>query len=147
VRIFNTFGPRMQLHDGRAIPNFMTQAIRGEPITVFGDGGQTRSFCYVDDLIEGILRLLRSDYVGPMNIGNPREMTLLEMAKAIIQIADSPSEVVFRGLPPDDPKVRRPDISLARKVLGWEPKVPVEDGLRRTYEWFRDALDKEQVPR
>jgi nucleoside-diphosphate-sugar epimerase len=125
----------------------MTQAIRGEPITVFGDGGQTRSFCYVDDLIEGILRLLRSDYVGPMNIGNPREMTLLEMAKAIIKLADSPSEIVFRGLPPDDPKVRRPDISLARKVLDWEPRVPVEDGLARTYAWFRDALDKERAAR
>jgi dTDP-glucose 4,6-dehydratase len=147
VRIFNTFGPRMQLHDGRAIPNFMTQAIRGEPITVFGDGGQTRSFCYVDDLIEGILRLLRSDYVGPMNIGNPREMTLLEMATTIIGLADSPSEIVFRGLPPDDPKVRRPDIALARKVLDWEPRVPVEDGLRKTYAWFRDALDKERAAR
>lgn len=147
VRIFNTFGPRMQLHDGRAIPNFMTQAIRGEPITVFGDGGQTRSFCYVDDLIEGILGLLRSDYVGPMNIGNPQEMTLLEMARAIIALADSPSEVVFRGLPPDDPKVRRPDITLARKVLGWEPRVPVQDGLKRTYAWFRDALDKERAGR
>mgnify|MGYP006390564397 FL=1 len=147
VRIFNTFGPRMQLHDGRAIPNFMTQAIRGEPITVFGDGGQTRSFCYVDDLIEGILRLLRSDYVGPVNIGNPQEMSLLEMARAIIRIADSPSEVVYRGLPPDDPKVRRPDITLARRVLKWEPGVPVEDGLRRTYAWFRAALEAELAAR
>ena len=147
VRIFNTFGPRMQLHDGRAIPNFMTQAIRGEPITVFGDGGQTRSFCYVDDLIEGILRLLRSDYVGPVNIGNPQEMSLLEMAKAIIRIADSPSEIVYRGLPPDDPKVRRPDITLARRVLNWEPRVPVEEGLQRTYAWFRAALEAELAAR
>jgi len=147
VRIFNTFGPRMQLHDGRAIPNFMTQAIRGEPITVFGDGGQTRSFCYVDDLIEGILRLLRSDYVGPVNIGNPQEMSLLEMAQAIIRIADSPSEIVYCGLPPDDPKVRRPDITLARRVLKWEPSVPVEDGLRRTYAWFRAALEAELAAR
>jgi len=145
VRIFNTFGPRMQLHDGRAIPNFMTQAIRGEPITVFGDGGQTRSFCYVDDLIEGILRLLQSDYVGPMNIGNPSEMTLLEMAKTIVTLADSPSQLVFRGLPPDDPKVRRPDISMARKVLAWEPQVPIDEGLRRTYAWFRDALEKDRA--
>jgi dTDP-glucose 4,6-dehydratase len=147
VRIFNTFGPRMQLHDGRAIPNFMTQAIRGEPITVFGDGGQTRSFCYVDDLIEGILRLLRSNYVGPVNIGNPQEMSLLEMAQAIIRIADSPSEIVYRGLPPDDPKVRRPDITLARRVLDWEPRVPVEDGLRRTYDWFSAALEAELAAR
>jgi dTDP-glucose 4,6-dehydratase len=143
VRIFNTFGPRMQLHDGRAIPNFMTQAIRGEPITVFGDGSQTRSFCYVDDLIDGILRLLRSDYVGPVNIGNPQEMSLLEMARHIIRISGSPSEVVFRGLPPDDPKVRRPDIALARRVLGWEPRVSIEDGLQRTLAYFRDALAKE----
>jgi dTDP-glucose 4,6-dehydratase len=144
VRIFNTFGPRMQLHDGRAIPNFMTQAIRGEPITVFGDGGQTRSFCYVDDLIEGILRLLRSDYIGPVNIGNPQEMSLLEMARHIIRIAGSKSEVVFRGLPPDDPKVRRPDITLAQRVLGdWAPRIAVEDGLRRTYAYFEEALAEE----
>jgi dTDP-glucose 4,6-dehydratase len=144
VRIFNTFGPRMQLHDGRAIPNFMTQAIRGEPITVFGDGGQTRSFCYVDDLIEGILRLLRSDYVGPVNIGNPQEMSLLAMARDIIRIAESKSELVFRSLPPDDPKVRRPDITLAQRVLdGWAPRVAVEDGLRRTFAYFKEALARE----
>jgi len=147
VRIFNTFGPRMQLADGRAIPNFLCQAIRGEPITVFGDGSQTRSFCYVDDLVEGIWRLLGSDYVGPMNIGNPQEMSLLEMAQAIVRIAGSKSEIVFRGLPPDDPKVRRPDISLARGVLGWEPRVPVEDGLRRTHAWFEKELaDRGRAP-
>jgi dTDP-glucose 4,6-dehydratase len=123
VRIFNTFGPRMQVDDGRAIPNFFSQAIRGEPITVFGDGSQTRSFCFVDDLVEGILRLLRSDHVGPVNIGNPNEMTLLDMARKIISITGSKSQIVFKPLPPDDPKVRRPDITLARKVLGgWEPR-------------------------
>jgi len=147
VRIFNTFGPRMQLHDGRAIPNFMCQAIRGEPLTVFGDGSQTRSFCYVDDLIEGIWRLLGSDYVGPVNIGNPRELSLLEMARKIIEVAGSPSEIVFRGLPPDDPRVRRPDIALAREALGWEPRVPIEQGLRLTHQWFEKALEQtERAP-
>ncbi len=141
VRIFNTFGPRMQLNDGRAIPNFMRQAIRGEPLTVFGDGGQTRSFCYVDDLVDGILRLLRGDYVGPVNIGNPNEMTLLEMARAILAVTGSASEIEYRELPPDDPKVRRPDISLAQRVLdGWAPTVSVEDGLRRTADYFKGAL-------
>ena len=140
VRIFNTFGPRMQLDDGRAIPNFLCQAIRNEAITVFGDGSQTRSFCYVDDLIEGIWRLLNGAETGPMNIGNPEEMSLLEMARTIVRITGSSSEIVFRGLPPDDPKVRRPDISLARRALGWSPQVPVEEGLRRTADWFRKAL-------
>ena len=143
VRIFNTFGPRMQIHDGRAIPNFFSQALRGEPITIFGDGSQTRSFCYVDDLIEGIWRLLNSDYVGPMNIGNPNELSLLEMARAIIRITRSSSELVYRDLPPDDPKVRRPDIALARKTLGWEPRVPVDEGLRRTHAYFEKALAAE----
>jgi len=146
VRIFNTFGPRMQVHDGRAIPNFFSQALRGEPITVFGDGGQTRSFCYVDDLIEGIWRLLNSDYVGPMNIGNPNELSLLEMARTIIRLTGSSSRVVFRDLPPDDPKVRRPDIALARRTLGWEPRVPIEEGLRRTQAYFEKALAAEARP-
>jgi dTDP-glucose 4,6-dehydratase len=146
VRIFNTFGPRMQVHDGRAIPNFFSQALRGEPITVFGEGSQTRSFCYVDDLIEGIWRLLRSDYVGPMNIGNPNELSLLEMAKTIIRITGSRSQLVFKELPPDDPKVRRPDIALARSTLGWEPRVPVEEGLRRTHAYFEKALAAEARP-
>jgi dTDP-glucose 4,6-dehydratase len=142
VRIFNTFGPRMQLNDGRAIPNFMRQAIRAEPITVFGDGSQTRSFCYVDDLIEGILRLLRCGYVGPVNLGNPKEMTLLEMARTILKITGSSSEIQYRELPPDDPKVRRPDIGLAQRVLGgWAPSVSVEEGLRRTADFFKRALD------
>jgi dTDP-glucose 4,6-dehydratase len=143
ARIFNTFGPRMQIHDGRAIPTFFCQALRGEPITVFGDGSQTRSFCYVDDLVEGILRLLRSDHVGPVNVGNPTEMSLLAMARRIVEITGSSSEIVFRPLPADDPKVRRPDISLARRVLGWEPRISIEDGLRRTHDYFVEALARE----
>jgi len=144
VRIFNTFGPRMQIRDGRAIPNFFYQAIRGEPITVYGDGSQTRSFCFVDDLVEGILRLLRCNYVGPVNIGNPNEMSLLDMAKKIIAITDSKSEFVYLPLPPDDPKVRRPDIALARRVLeNWEPKVSVSDGLVRTRDYFVETLARE----
>ena len=144
IRIFNTFGPRMQIRDGRAIPNFFYQAIRGEPITVYGDGSQTRSFCFVDDLVEGILRLLRCNYVGPVNIGNPNEMSLLDMAKKIIAITDSKSELVYRPLPPDDPKVRRPDIALARRVLeNWEPKISVSDGLVRTRDYFVETLERE----
>jgi len=144
VRIFNTFGPRMQINDGRAIPNFFSQAIRNQPITVFGDGSQTRSFCYVDDLVEGIVRLLHSDHVGPVNIGNPNEMSLLDMAKKIIQITGSKSQIVHKSLPPDDPKVRRPDIRLAQRVLGgWEPKVSVDEGLERTRDYFVEALSKE----
>lgn len=144
VRIFNTFGPRMQIRDGRAIPNFFHQAIEGDPITVYGDGSQTRSFCYVDDLVEGILRLLRCGHVGPVNIGNPNEMSLLEMARKIIEITGSKSEIVHRPLPPDDPKVRRPDIELARRVLdGWGPKVSVSDGLVRTRDYFVEALARE----
>ena len=148
VRIFNTFGPRMQIRDGRAIPNFFYQAIRGEPITVYGDGSQTRSFCFVDDLVDGILRLLRCGHAGPVNIGNPNEMSLIDMAKKIIEITGSKSELVYRPLPPDDPKVRRPDIALARRVLeGWEPKVSVSDGLVRTRDYFVDVLDKEAKSR
>jgi dTDP-glucose 4,6-dehydratase len=142
VRIFNTFGPRMRLGDGRAIPTFIPQALNNEPITVFGDGKQTRSFCYVDDTIEGIYRLLVSDYNGPVNIGNPQEMTVLEMAELIIRLTGSKSKIEFRPLPVDDPKVRQPDISLARKILGWEPKVPIEEGLKRTIEWFRTLNDE-----
>ncbi|HME70711.1 MAG TPA: UDP-glucuronic acid decarboxylase family protein [Myxococcota bacterium] len=144
VRIFNTFGPRMQINDGRAIPNFFCQAIRNEAITVFGDGSQTRSFCYVDDLVEGIVRLLHSDHVGPVNIGNPNEMSLLDMAKKIIRITGSKSQIIHKPLPPDDPKVRRPDIRLAQRVLGgWEPKVSVDEGLERTRDYFVEALSKE----
>jgi len=141
ARIFNTFGPRMQIDDGRAIPNFFRQAIRGENLTLFGDGSQTRSFMYVDDLIEGVWRLLRSSYVGPVNIGNPNEMTLRAMAEQVIEITGSASSIETMPLPPDDPKVHRPDISLAQKVLdGWEPKVSIEEGLRRTRDYFIEVL-------
>ena len=134
VRIFNTYGPRMRQHDGRAIPTFLRQALEGKPLTVFGGGKQTRSFCYVDDLIEGIVRLTMSDYHMPVNIGNPAEMTLLELAEVIQRMTGSTSEIVFEGLPEDDPKQRQPDITRARSILDWEPKVSLEEGLRRTLE-------------
>jgi dTDP-glucose 4,6-dehydratase len=134
VRIFNTYGPRMRQHDGRAIPNFIRQALEGKPITIFGDGSQTRSFCFVDDLIDGIFRLTMSDYHMPVNIGNPNEMTLLELADVIQRMTGTTSQLVYEGLPEDDPKVRQPDITRAREVLNWEPKVALEDGLRRTLE-------------
>ncbi len=140
VRIFNTYGPRMRLRDGRVVPAFLQQALQGEPLTVFGDGGQTRSFCYVDDLIEGIWRLLRSDLTTPVNLGNPEEMTIREFADAILRVTGSASPIVHQPLPVDDPKVRQPDITLARTRLGWEPKVPLEEGLRRTVEDFRQRL-------
>ena len=140
VRIFNTYGPRMRLDDGRALPAFMGQALRGEPLTVFGDGSQTRSFCYVDDLVEGIYRLLHSDEKLPVNIGNPREMTILEFAKAVLQITGAKSEIQYKPLPEDDPKIRQPDITRARKILGWEPKVPLEVGLQRTLDYFRGRV-------
>ena len=137
VRIFNTFGPRMRPNDGRAIPNFVRQAIGGAPITVAGDGSQTRSVCFVDDLIEGILRMAASDHAGPINIGNPSEISMKDLAIWIRDLCESTSEVVFIDRPVDDPGVRRPDISLAKAALDWEPVVPVEDGLRKTIEWFR----------
>ena len=140
VRIFNTFGPRMQVDDGRAIPNFFSQALSGQPLTVYGDGSQTRSICYVDDLVEGILRLLRSGYVGPMNIGSQAEVSMLELARMIVDITGSKSEIVFRELPPDDPKVRRPDTSLAERELGWSTAVSAEEGLRRTRDYFVEEL-------
>jgi len=136
VRIFNTYGPHLRPGDGRAIPNFMAQAIAGDPITIYGDGLQTRSFTYIDDEVEGILRLLESDWIGPMNIGNPEEHTILELAHAVIDTIQSGSAIVFEPLPADDPKVRRPDISLAREVLGWEPKVRLREGLARTAVWY-----------
>jgi dTDP-glucose 4,6-dehydratase len=136
VRIFNTFGERMRPDDGRAIPTFIRQALLGEQITVAGDGSQTRSICYVDDLVEGIVRLLHSDHPGPMNIGNPHELSVLELATWIRDLAGSSSDLAFVERPEDDPLVRRPDITLARAVLGWEPKVPIEQGLRRTVDWF-----------
>jgi dTDP-glucose 4,6-dehydratase len=131
VRIFNTYGPRMRPHDGRAIPTFIRQALDNKPITVFGDGSQTRSFCYVDDLIRGLYALASSGEHLPVNIGNPREMTLLELAEAVVRVTGSKSEIVFEALPVDDPQVRQPDITRARQVLGWEPEVELEDGLRR----------------
>ncbi len=141
VRIFNTFGPRMQVDDGRAIPNFFRQAIRGDDVTLFGDGSQTRAFMYVDDLVEGLWRLLHCSHVGPVNIGNPNEMSLLAMAEKIIELTGSESSIVRMPLPPDDPKVRRPDISLARQVLDdWSPRVSVSDGLERTRDYFIEEL-------
>ncbi len=137
VRIFNTYGPRMKKDDGRAIPTLMNQAMRGEPLTIFGDGSQTRSFCYVSDLIEGINRFMLSDFVGPMNLGNPEELTILEMAKKILQITGSGSGMVFRPLPEDDPKQRWPDITKAQKILHWNPAVKLDTGLRETVEWFK----------
>ena len=136
VRIFNTFGPLMRPDDGRAVSNFLTQALAGTPITIYGDGSQTRSFCYVDDEIRGILALLDCDYTGPVNIGNPDEYTILDLATLVLEVTGSTSELVFEPLPVDDPRVRRPDISLARQLLGWEPEVPLRDGLARTAKWF-----------
>jgi dTDP-glucose 4,6-dehydratase len=131
VRIFNTYGPRMRPHDGRAIPTFLRQAMANEPITVFGDGSQTRSFCYVDDLVRGLIALCQSGEHLPVNIGNPAEYTLLELAQQVVDVTGATSEIVFEALPVDDPKVRQPDITRARQLLGWEPQVSLEDGLRR----------------
>lgn len=144
VRIFNTYGPRMRVNDGRAIPAFMSQALRGEDLTVFGDGSQTRSVCYVDDLIEGIYRLLNSDITDPVNIGNPDEIPILQLANEILTATKSTSKIVFRDLPEDDPKIRQPDISRARALLGWEAKVDRSEGLKRTLEYFRRKLDVSQ---
>ena len=140
VRIFNTYGPRMRPNDGRAIPSFVPQALRNEPITVFGDGSQTRSFCYVDDLVDGFYRLLMSDFHEPVNIGNPREMTITELADTIVRATGSKSTINYELLPEDDPKVRQPDISKAREILGWEPKIGLEEGLSRTIPWFRQRI-------
>ncbi len=140
VRIFNTYGPRMRIKDGRAVPNFMTQALLGEDITVYGDGSQTRSFCYVSDEVDGIVRLLFSDVDTPVNIGNPAEMSVLQMAETIVRITGSKSRIVFKPLPEDDPKVRQPDITKAKKLLGWEPKVGLEEGLANTLQYFKDKL-------
>ncbi len=140
VRIFNTYGPRMRLKDGRAVPAFMSQALRHEDVTVFGDGTQTRSFTYITDLVDGIIRLMLSDVNDPVNIGNPREMTIEEIARTIIRMTGSRSRIVYQPLPTDDPKVRQPDITRARTLLGWEPKVPLEEGLVRTIEYFRTKI-------
>ncbi|WP_245644610.1 UDP-glucuronic acid decarboxylase family protein [Nocardioides jensenii] len=141
VRIFNTFGPRMRPNDGRAIPNFVRQSLRGEPITLAGDGSQTRSICYVDDLVDGILALTWSSHSGPMNIGNPHEISMLDLAQWIVKLVGSTSETVHIERPVDDPTVRRPDITLAQRELGWSPQVSAEEGLRRTIEWFRTHPD------
>jgi dTDP-glucose 4,6-dehydratase len=140
VRIFNTYGPRMRLRDGRAVPAFMSQALRNEDVTIFGSGTQTRSFCYVSDLVDGILRLLDSAENDPVNIGNPHEMTIEEIARTIIRMTGSKSRIVYRPLPEDDPKVRQPDITRARTLLGWEPKVGLEEGLTKTLEYFRKKV-------
>lgn len=140
VRIFNTYGPRMRINDGRAIPAFVSQALRGEPITVFGDGSQTRSVCYVNDLVDGIVRLLRSNEVYPVNIGNPDELTMLQLATEIRELVGSKSEIVFKPLPEDDPKIRQPDCTRAQTILGWQATVNRKEGLQRTIEYFREAL-------
>jgi dTDP-glucose 4,6-dehydratase len=139
IRIFNTYGPRMRVEDGRALPAFFSQAIRDEEITVFGDGSQTRSFCFVDDLVEGIYRLLMSDYHLPVNIGNPEEITILDFAREVVDMVGK-GKIVFRPLPKDDPKQRRPDITLARELLGWEPKVGRKEGVAKTYEYFKNVV-------
>jgi dTDP-glucose 4,6-dehydratase len=140
VRIFNTYGPRMRVDDGRAVPSFITQVLRGEPLTVFGDGQQTRSFCYVADLVEGIYRLMMSDVTEPVNIGNPQEMTILELAQTILSLTENRSEITYKPLPVDDPRVRQPDISRAKELLGWEPHMSLREGLERTVAYFRTTL-------
>jgi dTDP-glucose 4,6-dehydratase len=144
ARIFNTYGPRMRLDDGRALPNFMVQALKGEDITVYGDGAQTRSFCYVEDLIDGIKKLLNSDEAEPVNLGNPEEISILDFAKEIVRLTGSRSRIVFNPLPQNDPKVRQPDITKAKRILGWEPKVSREEGLRRTLQYFKGKITASQ---
>jgi UDP-glucuronate decarboxylase len=142
IRIFNTYGPRMAQHDGRVVSNFIMQALRGEDITIYGDGTQTRSFQYVSDLVEGMIRMMNTDddFTGPVNIGNPGEFTMLELAEKVIQMTDSKSRIIFQPLPSDDPKMRRPDITLAKEKLNWEPKVPLDEGLRKTIDYFKTTL-------
>lgn len=147
VRIFNTYGPRMRMRDGRAIPNFIAQALRGEDLTVYGTGRQTRSFCHISDLVDGVLRLMQSDTNDPVNLGNPSEMTVAGLAEQIIRLTGSSSRIVHRTLPVDDPKVRQPDITRARELLGWEPRVSLTEGLTRTIAWFRTALAGGTLPR
>jgi len=142
VRIFNTYGPRMRIHDGRAVPNFIAQALRGEDLTIFGDGTQTRSFCYISDLVRGILALLESPVNDPVNIGNPLEMSISDMARLIIKMTGSKSKLVQLPLPTDDPKVRQPDITRARTLLGWQPKVSLEEGLTSTIDYFKSKMPR-----
>ena len=143
VRIFNTYGPRMRLNDGRALPAFIGQALRGEDITIFGDGSQTRSFCYVSDLVEGIYRLLHSDYVYPVNIGNPDEISILDFAKEIVELTGTDQKLVFKDLPKDDPKQRKPDITKAKEILDWKPEVTRKEGLKLTYEYFKNLPEED----
>jgi dTDP-glucose 4,6-dehydratase len=143
IRIFNTYGERMRVNDGRAIPAFISQSLRGEDVTVFGDGSQTRSVCYVSDLIDGIFKLMMSEYTLPMNIGNPAELTMLQLANEIVQLTHSPSKIVFKELPQDDPRIRQPNITKAKQILGWEPRVPRHEGLLRTIEYFKRRLKLE----
>ena len=143
VRIFNTYGPKMRLNDGRVLPAFIGQALRGEDLTVFGDGSQTRSFCYVDDLVEGIVRLLHSDYSQPVNIGNPDEITIAQFAEEIIQLTGTSQKVIYKDLPVDDPKQRQPDITVAKKVLDWSPKIDRSEGLKLTYDYFKQLTQEE----
>jgi len=142
MRIFNTYGPRMNAEDGRVVSNFIVQALKGEPITIYGDGSQTRSFCYCDDNIEGMIRLMEGEHMGPINIGNPNEFTMLELAEEVIDLTGSKSEVVNMPLPQDDPKQRQPDISLAKKELGWEPKTQLREGLKETIAYFEKDLSE-----
>lgn len=144
VRIFNTYGPRMRLNDGRVLPTFIGQALRGEPLSIFGDGSQTRSFCYVDDLIEGIYRLMLSDEIYPVNIGNPDEITIKQFAEEVLSLTGSESKISYHPLPEDDPKVRQPDISKAKQILGWEPKVSRTEGIKRTLEYFKRLIEKKE---
>ncbi len=140
VRIFNTYGPNMLENDGRVVSNFVVQALRGEDITIYGDGRQTRSFCYVSDLVEGLIRMMEQDYIGPVNLGNPHEMTIAEIAELIVRLTGSSSKLVFRPLPKDDPVKRKPDITLAKEKLGWQPKVALEDGLQKTIAYFQTVI-------
>jgi dTDP-glucose 4,6-dehydratase len=146
VRIFNTHGPRMRINDGRAVPNFLLQALQNQPLTVYGDGSQTRSLCYVDDLIEGIVRLLATDYAEPVNLGTDDEVTMLQLATRIRDLSGSSSEIVFKPLPEDDPKQRRPDLTRARKLLGWQPQTSLDAGLRKTIAYFREHLPTSPPP-
>lgn len=149
MRIFNTYGPRMDANDGRVVSNFIVQALRGEPITIYGDGSQSRSFCYVDDLIDGMVRLMRTppEFSGPVNVGNPGEFTMLQLAETVIRLTSSSSEIEYQSLPQDDPRQRQPDIALAREVLGWEPLVQLEAGLQRTIDYFAERLEGQSVSR
>ena len=142
LRIFNTYGPRMRINDGRVVPNFIYQALHGQALTIYGNGKQTRSFCFYTDLIEGIYRLLHSETSGPVNIGNPDEFTILEFAEMVIKMSESKSKLVYKKLPTDDPKQRKPDIGLAKKILDWTPKVKLKNGLKTTMDWFAENMDK-----